>query len=886
MPSLNTGSFSTSGRANPCPICGRDTDGDCRIRDDGDLVCCHRGSSFHPPDLQPGQTTTGHDGRTWAFTRDTDDGRAAVFVLHEPRPQDPTPRPAPARRSAPRRSTARPPAPLPTTQPELAILPEPITLQHPYAYSPRQRVIRVEQNGRKRFEAWHRHPETDAWTKGAGPNPWPILNEDAITQACTAGFIVEIEGEKCAGIITSVGVAAYTHPGHAHKPDDIRDRYRRLVRAGARGVLLVSDSNDAYITPQGKPKTPEGLRRAQISIYAAAAEGLPLIHLQAADVWPDLDGITGASIDDTQLPPGEAVLQLQDAMQEAWATLITPPPATAPEPERERDTVQSAPVDHSGMFALLGYDGSTFYYQPRSSCQVTKLAASAHTATGLCQLAPIRYWEGAFPGERSGVNWAAAASDLYERQFAVGMFDPACLRGRGAWTDHGRSVIHLGDRLLIDSRETTVDDRPAGSPFFYQRGARMKGPNGAAPLTALEGYEIVEIAELFSWERDYHGRLLAGWAALAPICGALSWRPHIWLTAAAGSGKTTVINGFATPLLGDMGRVYLGNSTEPGIRQDLQHDAIPLIIDEAEGNNYADQQRIAAILTLARNASSDSSGVTVKGGTSGDGPARYRVRSMFMLSSIATGLKQFADQRRFTSLSLVPPARQSAAERQQKWAQLEALLESRITVETGHRLIARMTADLPRVKDAIRAFVLAATEFFGSQLKGDQLGALLAGAWCLSHDGSPTPADIAAELALCQWEESDSDQTEISDERDCLATILQRQIEAEGDGSRHRRTIRGLISIITDPAMDTLEPVSPRNAANALGMHGLKVEDGALYVSNSAKALALILKETAWSTSWSSQLKRLPGAEKWRSVRFHGSGSHRCTRLPLDLLDD
>jgi nucleoid-associated protein YgaU len=31
--------------------------------------------------------------------------------------------------------------------------------------------------------------------------------------------------------------------------------------------------------------------------------------------------------------------------------------------------------------------------------------------------------------------------------------------------------------------------------------------------------------------------LLAGWIALAPICGAMRWRPHLWLTAAAGAGK-------------------------------------------------------------------------------------------------------------------------------------------------------------------------------------------------------------------------------------------------------------------------------------------------------------------------------------------------------------
>ena len=881
MPTSNAGGFTFSSRHDPCLICSRDTDGDCRTRDDLSMVLCHRGSSFHPPDLQRGQTTVGHDGQTWAYTGDTDDGRAAIFVLHEDRPQDP--------QSAPRRTVRRKqakapkPAPLPVNQPELAILPEPFALQSPYAYSSRQRVIRVDMgNGRKRFEAWHKHPETDDWTKGAGPNPWPILNEDAILTACPAGFIIEIEGEKCAGIITATGVAAFCQPGHAHGLDETRDRYRRLVRAGARGVLLVSDSNDADTTPQGKPKVPEGLRRARISIEAAALEGLPLIHLPAADVWPELAGVRGASIDDVQGDPTAAVLQLQTAMQEAWSTLITAPPPPAQEPEPERPA--ATPTDHSGMFALLGYDGATFFYQPKASGQVADLSAASHTGNGLCRLAPIRYWERAFPGENSGVNWTAAASDLFERQYQVGMFDPSCLRGRGAWTDGPHSIIHLGDRLLVDGVERPTDQRPPGSAYHYQSASRMKGPDLANLLTAQEGTELMEIAERFSWEQDFHGRLLMGWCAAATICGALAWRPHVWLTAAAGSGKTTVLNGFVMPLLGDMGRAYLGNSTEPGIRQDLKHDAIPVVVDEAEGNTFADQQRISAILTLARNASSDSSGVTVKGGN--DGPARYRVRSMFLLSSIATGLKQFADQRRFTLLSLTPPDDEDPDTRKRKWQELEALLEARVNQQVGHRLIARMAGDIPRIKAAIRAFVPAATEFFGSQLKGDQLGTLLASAWCVSHDGIPTADDIAAELSLCCWKEQDEDQASMTDERDCLATILEQQVMAEGAAASHRRTIRELVFIAADRSGTTIDSVTPSEAASVLGRHGLKVdESGGLYVSNNAKAIEKFLRDTPWRTSWPAQLRRITGAERHKPVRFHGSGAHRCTRIPLRVLD-
>lgn len=81
------GQLQPSSPTAPCPICGRDDrGGDCRIKADGSLVLCHHGATFHPPaGLKPGATWEGKDGQTWAYTRETDDGRAAVFTLDKPR---------------------------------------------------------------------------------------------------------------------------------------------------------------------------------------------------------------------------------------------------------------------------------------------------------------------------------------------------------------------------------------------------------------------------------------------------------------------------------------------------------------------------------------------------------------------------------------------------------------------------------------------------------------------------------------------------------------------------------------------------------------------------------------------------------------------------------
>ncbi|NDG76184.1 MAG: hypothetical protein EBX49_12875, partial [Synechococcaceae bacterium WB8_1B_136] len=273
-----------------------------------------------------------------------------------------------------------------------------------------------------------------------------------------------------------------------------------------------------------------------------------------------------------------------------------------------------------------------------------RLPRGCHTATHLVALAPLEYWESFYPS-RTGVNWPAAASDLHKSSAAMGIFAVERIRGRGAWWDEGRTVLHLGDRLITPEGEHPIT-KPFRSRHIYQRLKRLEGPCGVEPLTVQEAGVIVGIANRFRWEVPASGTLLLGWVVLAPICGALRWRPHLWLTAGAGSGKSQILDRFVAPLLGDLSLVVVGATTEAGLRQTICCDAVPVVFDEAESNEKGDQQRMQAILSLARVASSESSAEMLKGSPSGD-VSRYRVRSMFLMSSIATALKQGADKSRF-----------------------------------------------------------------------------------------------------------------------------------------------------------------------------------------------------------------------------------------------
>lgn len=149
-----------SSKRNPCPICGRTKDGDCRIG--AEVILCHYGSSNHPPKhLKSGEVNTGADGQRWAFTGNTSDDRAATFTLHKPRQQ--VQRPEPPNKRA----------------------------ENVWRYSDTFLVCRFP--GKKIRPLWW---DGIAWRWNAPPAPRPLLNLDQLR--ANHGTVLIVEGEKTA----------------------------------------------------------------------------------------------------------------------------------------------------------------------------------------------------------------------------------------------------------------------------------------------------------------------------------------------------------------------------------------------------------------------------------------------------------------------------------------------------------------------------------------------------------------------------------------------------------------------------------------------------------------------------------------------------------------
>ena len=559
------------------------------------------------------------------------------------------------------------------------------------------------------------------------------------------------------------------------------------------------------------------------------------------------------------------------------ARRTTPSPASPPElpPEQHEQTEQADqpdPATTSDPFKPLGYNGAQYYYLPRGTEQVCSIRRGGHTSPAeMLSLAPIEWWEARYPKPSgNGCDWQWAASDLMRACEAAGIYSEERERGRGAWFDAGRSVFHLGDSLLVDGHRKAIIEHD--SRYIYTKQPAMEHGTVAKPATLAQAQELPALIARLSWAKPVHAELAAGWLALAPICGALSWRPHIWLTAERGAGKSWAQNNLFAPILGPSALVVQGSTSEAGIRQRLRQDARPIVFDEAEAENQAGARRMQSIIELARQASSDSGAEVVKGTSDGTGQA-FRARSMFLLGSINVALNQAADESRFSVVQL-SKGRMTPAE----FDRYAVEVGNTLTAEYCAAIRARAYALIPVIRDNVRTLANAVAETLGSQRIGDQVGTLLAGCYSLRSDGRISEEEAVewvSRLDLSDAEEAES----VSDSDLCLQSIMQSQIRLDGSGAVITRSVGELVEMAS-----TDMPAHAESAREALERHGLKVTRDELIVSNTHGAIKAMLRDTAWGAGWRRVLARLPGAEPMPSpVRFAGSQT-RAVSIPLRVV--
>lgn len=709
----------------------------------------------------------------------------------------------------------------------------------------------------------------------------PIAHEGKPVFVLCEGYATGASIHECTGHLVLVCFDAGNLPVVAEAI------HSRMLEQGKEAVIMIAADNDRWTL---KPIENPGVYHAKNA--AKAVGGLVAI--------PNFTDLSGEPTDFNDLHQREGAEAVANAITEALnppaeAVDDTPwgdePPANiepASEPEAQPDTVSPAAADdeiedelsNNGHFTILGYDEDDYFFFHHGKKQILVRTARAFSDTGLIELAPVNWWEESFPAANGGIDKKAACNWLFRTADARGIYDMSRVRGRGAWLDKGRYVYHHGDRLTVDGESTGITR--IQSSYVYPMAQRMPEP-AENMLTSDEGRHLLEVSKMVRWSMPASAALLAGWTMLAPICGALRWRPHIWLTGAAGSGKSTVQRDFVAALTRKISVYAQGESTEAGIRQKLKGDARPVLMDEAESNDEKSKARMEAILATIRQASTESEAETLKGTVSGQS-MRFCIRSMFCLASINTNLGNKADVDRLTKLVVRPPARDGSTE--EHWKKLSEELYKISTDETlSSRLLARALKLLPNILKNVEVFARVAAKFFGSQRDGDQFGTMLAGAWSLCRDDVATDAQAEKMIGQYEWKEHIEDHDQDDAER-ALGYVLDAKIRI---GSVGELSVYELIRECS--SIHRLDLLPSKDADAALRRHGVRVEikDNLLMFGTSVKSLKDLVAKSPYATDLRGQLLRLPGALRYGDgktpLKFNGHNSKVVT-IPLNPILD
>ena len=271
---------------------------------------------------------------------------------------------------------------------------------------------------------------------------------------------------------------------------------------------------------------------------------------------PKPDGAAGQGATEPQppAPAGDTVPSAQPIPEPTPVPAPAPKPVSAPVQETKGKKETRHLVDEMTVnehFQALGFDRETYYFFSYDKQQMVTFTRGEFTETGLMSLAPLSYWEdwkhpvNTFCTPENPPSIAKSRKRLIDAILQAshrkGVFDPSNQRGRGAWRDDGRMVLHTGYQLVIDGKASSIPEFNKVSRYVYELDRALPSVADDA-LSDEEGQGIVDLALSFRWTRKASGLLLAGWAALAPFSGALQWRPHVWVTGGPGTGKALCHN--------------------------------------------------------------------------------------------------------------------------------------------------------------------------------------------------------------------------------------------------------------------------------------------------------------------------------------------------------
>lgn len=591
-----------------------------------------------------------------------------------------------------------------------------------------------------------------------------------------------------------------------------------------------------------------------------------------AVVYPEIEG----DFNDLHVAEGlDAVRSVLEAVPEPAVTDIgdwEPDYGVIPETEMESTPAKKPRKDSlsaiSAMVRPLGYDGEVYYFLPRVTGQIVKLTPPGMASVNnLYRLGSLYDWQDLLgdyemkPGEIPGIVTPA----LMHLCHSKGVYNPEIVRGAGAWPDGKSAVINLGDTVFRCSTGDTITHNDMSGSEVYVRSTGVYNLD-CEPLRNAEAYKLRQICDKLTWKRGMNGTLLAGWLVLAPIGGALYWRPHIFLTGSKGAGKSTVINDIVMRMLDRVSIKMDGGSTEAGLRGAVKESTRPVIMDEFEGENKRDAEQVDKIINWARKGSS--------GGVITNANGSFRARSCVCFAAINPLVIKDADKERNTMLELDV---NRSDDREEQYSELLDMIHDTLTPEYADRMIKRTVDNIETLLHNCDVFIKHTSRILGSKRAGDQIGTLLAGAYLLNSTARVTEEKAAEWVAMQDWSWHD-DESEGSDTESLMQYILTAMVEH----TMLDRTVKMPVAELVERVREG--SAGHEDAAKTLGRYGLAVVDGWLRIANKSNRLSELLSNTIYHV-YKPTLSRYPGVRKGDSAyRFSAGVVSRYMEIPLEAV--
>ena len=668
--------------------------------------------------------------------------------------------------------------------------------------------VRREPPGKaKRFSQWT--PADDDGGLWHDKNPLKTLPLYRLPQIMGAEKVVIVEGEKCVHAVLDAwpDMAVTTFGGGSgswRKTD-----YSPLA---GKDVSIWADADAPGHT-------------ASLDIAAHLAT----LDCRVRVALPELDG--GSDIADwLAVGKGYARDKLASLLRD-----YEPEPQLEPTPGPEPELGYLDKIASTPYYRVLGLVGDAVAIRISAGRVLQRTRESLTQPSTLIAIAPLAWWSGVMgDGEALSTSQSRKLGDsLLRAADRLGQFDMSAIYGSGGVRlPSGQIVYHLGDRLLVDGQERSLDD----DAITWQAEKRI---HLAPSATDAQCQAIARAVMDYRWFAPTDGRRWLGWMVSAITGGALKWRQHMQITAPSGSGKSWLLSDVLAPLMGPLLQ-RIADASPAALARLSDHTSLPFAFDEAEPG----AEWILELLSLMR-VSSGGAGKRIRVDMQTGGVQEQEPRFSALLSNVSAPALTRADASRIVNVRLGAAVGD--------WSAVQSAIASAMVHADGVR--SRIIRDTPAIAAQVDA-VAQQMQSKGLDTRESMASAALSvGWWWWGINGD--------EVGI-----SDGDDRDRTDASDCLAAIMSITLRDPGGASK------------------TLAQALLRDAGPIADLYGVRydVPDG-LHVGFGHPGLSGGLRGTRWEkANLRSTLMQLDGATLTSNALRLGNRRLRCVLIPPSTL--